>query len=763
MLRAGVSLLALGTLALASCSDDILFEPNLTDNAFDASTTQLAVLSVHPWEEIAPQMKPNFELTAEEAKKQVLPTTSAYEQRILDLFTASAGIAASSQTGREQAASGAGASDKQLAVPTPTLVTSIAANGNVTTAATPSDVFKLTNDPNNRITANVAEEQDPIITHQLANALLQEVAQLNTMVERIATREGYEPYLVRMQLTNMPFVRHQPYDIYVNLSFFNDTLRDANGAVRRDQNADQPLVIPLLVTDNIEGSLQSRTARVIRQLSVAFKFALEGVAGNLDAVRLKDKLDAVLGVDQNSLFTIGRSSENSIQVRLGAPLNPTSRYAMVPRTHNISLVVMVNRKHLMAGRDAKWMKGPQVKAYMTTEYRNATDRDNVLKGLTRADQLAAYQPIEHLLQREPGSSRSHQSKIELLDKIFGVVGENNYKKFESVAGPGNGTGWYIAAEDTARFVWAEMAKVVAKSRFAFATFELPAPIEPKIANSLIRRVKDGSSSRSDWARNACGDAWSGMADAKTVRDDDLAGDDYGPTHALLVNTGAGTNVQIGNISGFSDDRLNAVLVVRNQNSERLEIPARRVNIHKLGSDVATPDVLDLEFPPLAALNISGIKSQGSYLRMTYAPPKWRSRNGPYRFVVCALKYASPSNAVAGVVAAAVTGLPAKTFDINSSDAVLEFTDVDDLDDAKLEILLQSAEGYFLKPKEGKKYDDLTRTLTLKFDKSIVSKLANSNKSTFSLNIIVNPTYSEALRGYKRRRIQTGDITYLPPP
>jgi hypothetical protein len=313
-----------------------------------------------------------------------------------------------------------------------------------------------------------------------------------------------------------------------------------------------------------------------------------------------------------------------------------------------------------------------------------------------------------------------------------------------------------------------MAKIVSKSKNAFATFELPAPIEPKIANSLIRRIKDGSASRSDWARNACGDAWSGMADAKSIRDDDLAGDDFGPTHAVLVDTGAGTNVQIGNISGFSEDRINAVLVARNQNGERLEIPAQHAKVHKLGSGVATPDVLDLQFPHLAGLNITNIKSEGSYLRMTYGPPKWRSRNGPYRYVVCALKYASGRNgATADLGAPNIGTLVGTNLLMGSADAVIQYSGVDDLAANRLDAALELANGYRLRPKQNPAYDPDTRKLEIKFDAEVIKKVtaADADKIAkpgfFKLELILNPTYSEALRGYKPRTIPTGGITYVP--
>lgn len=760
MSRTRVGIVAFAAFVLSSCSDDILFEPNLADKAIDSSTTQLAVLSVHPWEEIAPLMKPNFELGPTEALDRVLPTTSAFTQKILDVFAASAGVAISSKTGREQVNSEAKPEDKQLSRTAPPVLFKVNEDGSLSTATLP-DGFKITNADSEKINTKIPGEKDPIIQYQLANALMQEVAQLNSMVERIATREGYEPYLVRMQLTNMPLVRHQPYDVYANLSFINDYY---SGQHEAKKNKEQPLVIPLLVTDNIEGSLQSRTARVIRQFSLALDFAFKGIAGDLDTVRLRDKLDSILGVEQNSLYTIGRTSENSIQVRLGAPFNPTARYAMVPRTHNISLVVMVHRGHLSSGRSAKKKHGPQVKVYMTTQLRNATDRKNVLKHSSRRDQLAMYAPLKRYFERDDRKKRSNKSLYDLMDQIFAAVSENNYKKFEAIASEGNPSGWYINTEDTARFIWAEMSKIIAHSRFAFAAFELPEPIRPKIANSLIKNVNRHGT---NWAQDECIDAWAGMAATAHLENQDLAGDDYGQTHAVLFDSTGGTHVQLGNVSGISHDRLNAVLVARNQDGQRLEIPANKVSVQKLGTSNATPDVLNLHFPHLTSLNIRDVNPQGSYLKMTYAPPKWRSRNRPYRYAVCALKYASANTPGSGVPAPLIGSLPGTNIEIDGANAVITFTDVDDLNKERLDVSLVLGNEFRIKPVAAVEYDSYTRKLVLKFKadtiKKFVSATASDPKSiqSFDLEIVVNPTYSEALRGHKRRKLQVGAIKYLP--
>ena len=51
--------------------------------------------------------------------------------------------------------------------------------------------------------------------------------------------------------------------------------------------------------------------------------------------------EEVLARDLNGLLTVARLSENTLRVRLGAMQAATADYAMVPRNHNVTLLLMV--------------------------------------------------------------------------------------------------------------------------------------------------------------------------------------------------------------------------------------------------------------------------------------------------------------------------------------------------------------------------------------------------------------------------------------
>ena len=75
----------MASLLAASCAstDKLLFEGVEAQNSAEAGTTQISVLAVYPWEDIAPDLMPDFDVAAlkddagsQSALKQVLPTTS---------------------------------------------------------------------------------------------------------------------------------------------------------------------------------------------------------------------------------------------------------------------------------------------------------------------------------------------------------------------------------------------------------------------------------------------------------------------------------------------------------------------------------------------------------------------------------------------------------------------------------------------------------------------------------------------------------------
>lgn len=101
-----------------------------------------------------------------------------------------------------------------------------------------------------------------------------------------------------------------------------------------------PVVVPLLVTDSLESTIHSRTTDSVRQFAFALAFLLQGTAGQAEFERYNRNLQSLFGRDLNSLLTVARVSDNVYRVRLGAMQQVGTNFATIPRTHNVTFLLL---------------------------------------------------------------------------------------------------------------------------------------------------------------------------------------------------------------------------------------------------------------------------------------------------------------------------------------------------------------------------------------------------------------------------------------
>jgi hypothetical protein len=347
-LTTGLAVLAAMTV-LVSCKTTELYKPATVEYSDEAGGVLLAVNSVSRWEQVADAMQPKFTLASGEAAlSKVLPVTARLQQQMLDAFGLSLGLglpqsfresvrtrtANESQTSTvagdqttNSGTSGSGYSTATTATTkpgaAPTAPTGTPAGGELPSATAPGSDLGL----------------DPLMQYRAAASLYQAVQLINREVELAAKREGYVPYMVRMQLTTIPYRRHMPYDVHSQVEFFPATktlpFRMADGKTRL------PYVVPLIVTDDLEQAINSRAAEVARQLGLALNFMMQGVGGNIGANLQSRDRESIFAADINSLLTVARLNDNGIYIRLGAANEATGRYSMVGRTYDIALLLLV--------------------------------------------------------------------------------------------------------------------------------------------------------------------------------------------------------------------------------------------------------------------------------------------------------------------------------------------------------------------------------------------------------------------------------------
>jgi hypothetical protein len=324
------------------------YTPHIPVSFQEAAGIHLAVLSIAPWAEYESLLEPDIAITFADAQGMALPVTSNYTREVYDALTGKlkVGWDKNAPADAAQAASSAGASSGASANGGGGKATKKAAGGGTPGASAPdatSAPAKTTgaSTPDDSGTKKPAPQyvSDPLMQHQLALSVYQEMQILNRYLKDAAFKRGWKPYVVRTQISVSPYAHLQPYDLYVDLGAFLNCKPQPSAASSGDIQA--ALVMPLLVTDNIEAQQASNTIKLARDLALGLGGSIGDVSLQGDLEKVSKNLEAIFGMDYNSLYMVSRVTDSVMQVRLGAPVNTKSRYSMSTVTHNITMVVLL--------------------------------------------------------------------------------------------------------------------------------------------------------------------------------------------------------------------------------------------------------------------------------------------------------------------------------------------------------------------------------------------------------------------------------------
>ncbi|CAE7755299.1 unnamed protein product [Symbiodinium sp. CCMP2592] len=246
----------------------------------------ISPVSTTRWDQYQDQFQPTYTLTEEQALKLAVPTTIQLEQSILDSVAAAAKIK---------------------------LIGGEFPEADQISDVTPSD----TSDPQQPASTPSAKEVldtdkldvDPRLQYLLATALWQEIQILNRYVSdaafkhKIQSRE-FVPYVVRMQVSNLPSSVKSSYVADIDLNFSSD-------------QDEQPIVVPLLINDHIEAALASRRNEEVRRVALSLAAMFKGIGADLSLETLNAELNRSLSREMNSLLTVTNTSQSSLRIRLG--------------------------------------------------------------------------------------------------------------------------------------------------------------------------------------------------------------------------------------------------------------------------------------------------------------------------------------------------------------------------------------------------------------------------------------------------------------
>ena len=312
-------LLALGGCQSGSAADE---NPPLPTSRDEAAAVLISADVAAPWDDVANAMQPKFDLATGDAalKKGVLPATAEIQNQVLNAFNLSAALSAAY----------GGPASKAPSTPS-------------SGATSP-----LTLPPIQKPTEPIGV--DPALQYQAALALFQQVQLMNAQIQNVERDSDSIAYLVQLRLTVMPYRRDLPYDLHARVSFFAYHYLEGGTIDKHTCPVALPHIVPLLATDDLERALTSEAAETARQFSLGLSAALHGLGGTLQTGTNNQKVNSAEGQDINSLFTVGRLSDNTIYVRIGSSYQSSEKAeksdnALVGKNYDVSLILLVPKAY----------------------------------------------------------------------------------------------------------------------------------------------------------------------------------------------------------------------------------------------------------------------------------------------------------------------------------------------------------------------------------------------------------------------------------
>ena len=450
-------------LALTGCCGDKFWTVQTASSIQDAGAVHIAVLTVSTFEKYRDSVQPQFKLSTDDALNQVLPSTLAFEERIVNLLGLSLKLkAALPSTTGAGATTATGQSGSQSSTDQGSATTSKSSDSSGSTAGTPTAASL----PGGGSVTSATLGQDPLLKFWTAAALYQEVQLLNRYVQDAAIPEDFTAFVVRLQVTLLPWARREPYDAYADISFFmgDFSLEDRSEQTlkwdgRTSQN--EVRILPLLVTDDIEAALEARSFDRIRQLALALSASMKGVGLESNLESVNEQLQSVTGRDYNSAFTLARVSHNTLRVRFGALNQGMARYSMIPQTHNVTLLLMVPTKPGKKGLDNR-----TVRLVSRTAFIDARNGNELMDDPKRRIEEIGGALKDCKIDPEK-EKKGDECLHECLD-LPRLVAGNNWAEFRECVNRK-----CVKKKNYPEPLWVELASLREESRYQTATLTLP--------------------------------------------------------------------------------------------------------------------------------------------------------------------------------------------------------------------------------------------------------------------------------------------------
>lgn len=479
----------------------------------DVGTAHVAIQSIAPFEDYVAALQPTFDKTTEQALTDVLAQTATSDAQVLRAFLATLKVAlpTSSTSKTNTVTTKDGETTSQS--------TQTRQSGPGSLSDVPSPPAAVSNGLGQLALPDARLAVDESLRLKAAAALLQEVTLLNNYVRDAAVPTNRTPYIVRLLITLLPNARYEPYDVFTTVAFFSksvsegsalanamipqrfelgspgappphnfiDALPDITEETRKKMHIDrsmaetnqkafeeylnrrkavdcngQPLeVLPLLVTDNLESAYRSQSAENLLDLAASLQLMVHSIGASAGVQRQLDALQKSLNRDLNSIFTVARLNDNTIQARLGATYASDS-YAIVPRTYNLTLLLLVPSETLPAQLDGGFVPCSYGTFLATTHMRDAETGQQLPAYLTRAE--------KHSFQRALTDLHIPEAKIASL--TGDLLRDAEFGDFAAFVKRLN-KGRQGQADTISESLWLTAVSIAAQSGHSVGTFQVP--------------------------------------------------------------------------------------------------------------------------------------------------------------------------------------------------------------------------------------------------------------------------------------------------
>jgi len=331
-------LVGIMTLSLASCSGVPLFDSaHRVHVAEEVGDVYVSAYPVVPWSEIGSKLEPKHSLTTTDARAMAAITTQSQVSQFLSTFSAGLGIGLPTKSW-----------SSNTSVDTAGVTTSTSATQRGSGQVPVSSVVTATDIEHDALSADLGRAAatsgiDAATQLMAGTAVFQLAAILDNQLSKGWLPRGYQANLITFQVNLQPARRDLPYDTYITLTLLPGDWTEAvrtSSRLSTDASTFPPVMIyPLVIADAMETSSVAKSVEIMRQAALSLSGIVGNAGVNAGLAGSSDRLNAIVAGDRNSLTTVGRISDQTVRIRIGAQQQGSSKLAMVPRTQNISMVV----------------------------------------------------------------------------------------------------------------------------------------------------------------------------------------------------------------------------------------------------------------------------------------------------------------------------------------------------------------------------------------------------------------------------------------